>query len=70
MDMKLRAALRQFIKWQIKNDMLKNELTIDYEVAEHYLHVSDKKLEDYIQSDNDLVNPNSCPFRANGFCTA
>ncbi|QQO97062.1 hypothetical protein Nekkels1_59 [Cellulophaga phage Nekkels_1] len=37
MDMKLRKELRDFINWQIENDMLKNKLTIDYEVAETYL---------------------------------
>jgi len=37
MDMKLRKELRDFIKWQIRKDMLKDELTIDYEIAEAYL---------------------------------
>jgi len=45
--MKLRAVLRGFIKWQISNDMLKDELTIDYEVAEHYLEETEKSLKDY-----------------------
>ena len=35
--MKHRKILRDFIKWQGQNDMLKDELTIDYEVAERYL---------------------------------
>ena len=37
MDMKLRKVLRDFINWQRKNQLLKNELTIDYELAETYL---------------------------------
>ena len=37
MDMKLRKIIRDFVNWQGKNDMLKDELTIDYEVAETYL---------------------------------
>lgn len=35
--MTIKKILRDFIKWQIENDMLKDELTIDYEIAESYL---------------------------------
>lgn len=35
--MTIKKVLRDFIKWQIKNDMLKDKLTIDYEIAESYL---------------------------------
>ena len=32
-----RRVLRDFIRWQLKNDLLKEPLTIDYELAEDYL---------------------------------
>lgn len=35
--MKIRKILRDFINWQGSKDLLKNELTIDYELAETYL---------------------------------
>lgn len=35
--MKTRKQLRDFTKWLIKESMLKNELTIDYEIVETYL---------------------------------
>lgn len=47
MDMKLRKVLRDFINWQGKNDLLKNELTIDYELAETYLEDTNKQLSLY-----------------------
>tara|TARA_R110000737_G_scaffold18977_1_gene37067 strand:+ start:520 stop:660 length:141 start_codon:yes stop_codon:yes gene_type:complete len=37
MNMQLRKELREFIKWQLKNNLLKEPLTIDYELAESYL---------------------------------
>jgi len=42
--MKLRKELRDFINWQRKNQLLKNELTIDYELAETYLEETEKQL--------------------------
>ncbi len=47
MDMTVRKVLRDFIRWQGKNDLLKDELTIDYEVAESYLEDTQKELSDY-----------------------
>jgi len=46
MDMKLRAILRGFIRWQIKEDLFKN-IIIDYEIAERYLEETEKSLKDY-----------------------
>jgi hypothetical protein len=37
MDLKLRKELREFISWQLKHNLLKEPLTIDYELAETYL---------------------------------
>ena len=42
--MKIRAILRDFIKWQTKKELLKEPLTIDYELAETYLEETDKQL--------------------------
>tara|TARA_R110000782_G_C14455236_1_gene372696 strand:+ start:228 stop:368 length:141 start_codon:yes stop_codon:yes gene_type:complete len=44
MDMKIRAVLRDFIKWQNKKELLKEPLTIDYELAESYLEEKDNNL--------------------------
>jgi hypothetical protein len=44
MDMKLRAIIRDFITWQTEKDLLKNPLTIPYELAETYLEETDKQL--------------------------
>ena len=44
--MKLRAILRGFIRWQIKEDLFKN-IIIDYEIAERYLEETEKSLKDY-----------------------
>ena len=46
MDMKLRAILRNFIRWQIKEDLFK-DIIIDYEIAEHYLEETENSLKDY-----------------------
>ena len=35
--MNLRKELRDFINWQRHNNLLKDPLTIDYELAETYL---------------------------------
>ena len=56
MDMKLRKELRDFISWQIENDMLKDELTIDYEIAEYYLEetsIKHKKYIDFLMEGNE-----------------
>ncbi len=57
MDMKLRKILRDFINWQGSKDLLKNPLTVDYELAEAYLEDTEKQLKLY-----DVVQPkaNSC----------
>lgn len=47
MDLKLRKILRDFITWQGHNDLLKDPLTIDYEVAETYLEETKKDLKLY-----------------------
>jgi len=44
MDMKLRKILIDFINWQGSKDLLKNELTVDYELAETYLEETGKQL--------------------------
>jgi hypothetical protein len=43
MNMQLRKELREFIKWQLKNNLLKEPLTIDYELAESYLESEDQQ---------------------------
>lgn len=45
--MTVRKVLRDFIRWQGKNDMLKDGLTIDYEVTESYLKDTQTGLSDY-----------------------
>jgi hypothetical protein len=40
--MNLRKELRDFIYWQRNNDLLKDQLTIDYELAETYLEELNK----------------------------
>ena len=40
--MNLRKELRDFIYWQRNNDLLKDPLTIDYELAETYLEELNK----------------------------
>jgi hypothetical protein len=35
--MLLRKELRDFIGWQLRNELLKEKLTIPYEIAEWYL---------------------------------
>jgi hypothetical protein len=47
MDLKLRKILRDFITWQRHNDLLKDPLTIDYELAETYLEETEKQLKLY-----------------------
>tara|TARA_B110000902_G_scaffold30049_1_gene32387 strand:- start:260 stop:511 length:252 start_codon:yes stop_codon:yes gene_type:complete len=37
MDMGLRKELREFVQWQKERKLLKDPLTIDYELAESYL---------------------------------
>lgn len=55
MDMKLRAILRDFIRWQGHNDLLKDPLTIDYELAETYLESTNEQLSLYdVGSSYDL----------------
>ena len=71
MDMKLRKELREFIKWQLRKGMLKNEESIiDYEVAETYLEqmqvnvtlgsVSNRRelliaFAEFVKKDNDCI---------------
>lgn len=47
MDMRLRKILRDFINWQRHKDILKDPLTIDYELAESYLEITNKQLSLY-----------------------
>ena len=47
MDMRLRKILRDFINWQRHKDILKEPLTIDYELAESYLESTNKQLSLY-----------------------
>ena len=37
MDMELRKELREFVQWQKERKLLKDPLTIDYELADSYL---------------------------------
>ena len=37
MDMELRKELREFVQWQKERNLLRDTLTIDYELAESYL---------------------------------
>ncbi len=59
MDMKLRAILRGFIRWQIKEDLF-NNIIIDYELAEHYLEETEKSLKDYGVLDGVIVDERIC----------
>jgi hypothetical protein len=40
--MNLRKELTDFISWQLKQNLLKESLTIDYELAETYLQDENK----------------------------
>ena len=44
MNMELRKIIRDFVSWQIGKDLLKDELTIDYEVAETYLEENEVEI--------------------------
>lgn len=77
--MKDRKTIRDFIKWQIDNCMLKDELVIAYEMADSYLEevkeTADKrqKLTAKFQKWLD-TNPNKnlvarqCAFIAEDYC--
>lgn len=55
MDMIVRKILRDFIDWQGRENLLKNELTISYEVAETYLEQNKVSLNDFEEHlDDDL----------------
>lgn len=41
--MQLKKELREFIKWQLKHNLLKEPLTIDYELAESYLESEEQQ---------------------------
>lgn len=43
MNMELRKELRDFINWQRHLNLLKDPLTIDYELAETYLESKEKQ---------------------------
>jgi hypothetical protein len=44
MNMEFRKIIRDFVSWQIGKDLLKDELTIDYEVAETYLEENEVEI--------------------------
>lgn len=71
MDMRLRKILRDFINWQRNKDILKDPLTIDYELAESYLESTNKQLSLYgvVKSFCDKCNGSGLIEETNEFRT-